>query len=63
MKRRKPGDWTQSSGLRTQVLVQMTPEERAALEQIAELEMRSLSATTRMLLLGGLRAYQRASEA
>lgn len=43
--------------LKAQVMVSMTAEERAHLEAIAAQEMRSLSATTRMLLLSGLNQY------
>ena len=49
------------TGLSAQVLMGLTAEERATLEQVAGLEMRSLSATARMLFLDGLRAYQKAT--
>lgn len=53
---------SQRVGLSAQVLMGLTAEERASLERIAELEMRSLSATARMLFLEGLRTYEQASE-
>ncbi len=44
-------------GCTSTVLTRMTEDERADLERIAELEMRSLSATARMLLLRGIAQY------
>nr|WP_289124409.1 hypothetical protein [uncultured Halomonas sp.] len=44
-------------GCTSTVLTRMTEDERADLERIAELEMRSLSATARMLMLRGIAEY------
>ena len=44
-------------GCTAQVMVQITPQEREKLEAIAELEMRSLSSTGRMLLIKGIEQY------
>ena len=44
-------------GCNSTVLTRMTEDERFDLERIAELEMRSLSATARMLLLRGIAQY------
>lgn len=41
-----------------QVLVKMTPAERAELESIAELEQRSLSGATRIMIQRGISQYK-----
>ncbi|WP_431026161.1 hypothetical protein [Halomonas sp. H5] len=46
------------NGCSKQVMTQITPDERLKLEEIAELEMRSLSATVRMLMLRGIAQYE-----
>lgn len=46
------------SGTSSPVLVYLTPAERLELERVAQLEMRSLSATARMLLNRGKCQYQ-----
>ncbi len=46
------------NGCCKQVMTQITPEEREKLEAIAETEMRSLSATLRMLMLRGIQGYE-----
>jgi len=51
-----------ASCLKANVLVHMTPSEREQVEAIASQEMRSLSATTRMLLLTGIQQYQKDTE-
>lgn len=50
------------SGLKASVLVGMSSDERALLEQIANQEMRSLSATARMLIMRGIRQYEAESQ-
>lgn len=45
------------NGCSKQVMTQITPDERSQLKAIAELEMRSLSATLRMLMLRGMQGY------
>lgn len=45
------------NGCSRQVMTQITPVERDQLKAIAELEMRSLSATLRMLMLRGMQGY------
>jgi hypothetical protein len=47
-----------SNNKTTQVLVRVTPNVRAELESIAELEQRSLSAATRIMIERGLSQYQ-----
>ncbi|MGQ7261181.1 hypothetical protein [Vreelandella sp. V005] len=42
----------------SQVLVKMTPAERAELESIAELEQRSLSGATRIMIQRGISQYK-----
>ncbi|MDT0501619.1 MULTISPECIES: hypothetical protein [unclassified Halomonas] len=49
-------------GCTAQVMVQVTPLEREKLEAIAELEMRSLSSTARMLLVKGIEQYDAETE-
>ncbi|MCT8469429.1 hypothetical protein KZO85_12620 [Chromohalobacter canadensis] len=49
-------------GCTAQVMVQVTPLEREKLEAIAELEMRSLSSTARMLLIKGIEQYNAETE-
>lgn len=49
-------------GCTAQVMVQITPQERGKVETIAELEMRSLSSTARMLLIKGLEQYEAETE-
>jgi hypothetical protein len=39
------------------VKTQITPDERDQLKAVAEMEMRSLSATLRMLMLRGMQGY------
>lgn len=46
------------NGCSQQVMTQITPDERERLKQIAELEMRSVSSTLRMLMLRGMQGYQ-----
>lgn len=46
------------SGTSSPVLVYLTPQERLELERVARLEMRSLSATARMLLHRGRCQYR-----
>ena len=41
-----------------QVLVRLTPAERAELESIAELEQRSLSGATRIMIQRGISQYK-----
>ncbi|SFT54821.1 hypothetical protein [Halomonas saccharevitans] len=49
-------------GCTAHVMTQITPQERQKLEDIAELEMRSLSSTTRMLLIKGIEQYDAETE-
>lgn len=49
-------------GCNRPVMTQVTDTERTKLEGIAELEMRSLSATTRMLILLGIEHYEAETE-
>lgn len=49
-------------GCTAHVMTQITPQERQKLEDIAELEMRSLSSTARMLLLRGIEQYEAETE-
>ncbi|TKJ10193.1 hypothetical protein [Halomonas sp. 15WGF] len=44
-------------GCTSTVLTRMTEDEREELKRIAELEMRTLSATARMLMLRGIAEY------
>ncbi|SDG21999.1 hypothetical protein SAMN05216571_106147 [Onishia taeanensis] len=44
------------------VMTHLSEEERARLESLAQQEMRSLSATTRMLLLRGIEQYDAETE-
>ncbi|MGP5308074.1 hypothetical protein [Vreelandella alkaliphila] len=44
-------------GCTSTVLTRMTEDERSDLERIAQLEMRTLSATARMLMLRGIAEY------
>lgn len=46
------------NGVPKQVMTHMTPQEREKLEEIAELEMRSISSTLRILMLRGMQAYE-----
>lgn len=50
------------NGCNQQVMTQITPEEREKLKAIAELEMRSVSATLRMLMLRGIEQYEADTE-
>jgi hypothetical protein len=45
-------------GCSVPLMTQITPDERATLVEIAEMEMRSLSSTARMLILAGIEKYQ-----
>ncbi|SFU36388.1 hypothetical protein [Halomonas korlensis] len=45
-------------GCNVPVMTQLTKDERRQVEGIAELEVRFLSATARMLLLRGMEQYQ-----
>lgn len=47
-----------SNNRTTQVLVRVTPTERAELESIAELEQRSLSGATRIMIQRGISQYK-----
>lgn len=49
-------------GCNRPVMTHLTETERQRLEGIAELEMRSLSATSRLLLLKGLEQYEAETE-
>ncbi|MBD3895264.1 hypothetical protein IEI94_05305 [Halomonas sp. ML-15] len=49
-------------GCSSPVMTQVTDTERAKLEDIAQLEMRSLSSTTRMLILMGIEKYEADTE-
>lgn len=49
-------------GCSKQVMTQITPDERVKLEEIAKLEMRSLSSTLRMLMLRGIAQYESETE-
>lgn len=49
-------------GCSVPLMTQITPDERAILEEIAELEMRSLSSTARMLLIRGIEQYKAETE-
>lgn len=49
-------------GCTAHVMTQVTPGERQKVEDIAELEMRSLSSTARMLLLKGIEQYEAEAE-
>ncbi|RCV89703.1 hypothetical protein [Billgrantia montanilacus] len=57
---RNPGTTYSRSpnGCSKQVMTQITPQERKQLEAIAQTEMRSLSATLRMLMLRGIQGYE-----
>lgn len=46
------------NGCSKQVMTQITPDEREKLKEIAELEMRSVSSTLRMLMLRGMQGYE-----
>ncbi|GHE20139.1 hypothetical protein [Halomonas urumqiensis] len=50
-------------GCNRPVMTQVTDTERSKLEGIAQLEMRSLSATIRMLILLGIQHYEADTEA
>ncbi|MDF9433001.1 hypothetical protein [Chromohalobacter israelensis] len=50
------------NGCSQQVMTQITPDERTRLKGIAELEMRSVSATLRMLMLRGIEQYDTETE-
>lgn len=50
------------NGCSQQVMTQITPDERERLKDIAELEMRSVSATLRMLMLRGIEQYDAETE-
>lgn len=45
-------------GCNKPVMTQLTEAEREKVEHIAQLEMRSLSATARMLILRGIQQYE-----
>lgn len=45
------------NGCSKQVMTQITPDERDQLKAVAEMEMRSLSSTLRMLMLRGMQGY------
>ncbi|PAU76756.1 hypothetical protein [Halomonas salipaludis] len=51
------------NGCSKQVMTQITPTEREKLKAIAELEMRSVSGTLRMLMLRGIEQYDADTEA
>ncbi|KAA0011171.1 hypothetical protein F0A17_13675 [Billgrantia pellis] len=46
------------NGCSKQVMTQITPTEREKLKEIAEVEMRSVSSTLRMLMLRGMQGYE-----
>ncbi|MCE8028788.1 hypothetical protein HOP54_08810 [Halomonas daqingensis] len=46
------------NGCNTPVMTQLTKAEREKIEAIAQLEVRSLSATARMLILRGIQQYE-----
>ncbi len=46
------------AGCNRPVMTHLAEDERAKIEAIAETEMRSLSATARMLLLRGIQQYE-----
>lgn len=45
------------NGCSKQVMTQITPDERDQLKAVAEMEMRSVSSTLRMLMLRGMQGY------
>ncbi|WP_155489496.1 hypothetical protein [Vibrio alginolyticus] len=49
-------------GCNRPVMTQVTETERTTLEDIAQLEMRSLSSTARMLILLGIEKYEHDTE-
>lgn len=49
------------NGCNRPVMTHLAENERVKLERIADIEMRSLSATVRMLLLRGIEQYEAAS--
>ena len=50
-------------GCNKPLMTHLTQPERRQLEQIASMEMRSLAATARLLIVQGMQQYQAATEA